>query len=101
MQTLLTNAHYKNLSEQKQLLVSGQYISLRKKKSTIYIWLFFLGGLGAHHYYMGNIISGIIYTLFCWTFIPLCLSILEFLFAWGYVDNHNEKLINELLAGNI
>ena len=31
---------------------------------------FFLGGIGVHKFYAGKIGTGILYILFCWTFIP-------------------------------
>ncbi len=37
----------------------------------------FLGGLGIHHFYTGHPIYGIIYLLFCWTFIPSILGFIE------------------------
>ena len=37
----------------------------------------FLGGLGAHKFYMGKVRMGIIYILFCWTLIPTLVSIAE------------------------
>ena len=36
-----------------------------------------LPGLGAHHFYLGRPILGIIYLLFCWTFIPILISVIE------------------------
>jgi TM2 domain-containing membrane protein YozV len=38
----------------------------------------FFGGLGLHHFYLGRPILGIIYILFCWTFIPMILGVVEF-----------------------
>lgn len=40
---------------------------------------FFLGGLGAHHFYLGNILLGLIYLLFCWTFLPALIAFVEFI----------------------
>lgn len=37
---------------------------------------FFLGGLGAHKFYLGKWI-GIIYLLFCWTYIPSIIALIE------------------------
>jgi len=100
MNTLLLNQNYRNLPEQKQLLISNQYLSLCKKKPYIYLFLIFLGGFGAHHYYMGNIGAGIIYTLFCWTFIPALVGFFELFWAYTYVNNHNEKLVRDLIISN-
>jgi TM2 domain-containing membrane protein YozV len=48
-----------------------------KTKSTAVMLTLFLGGIGIHHFYLGNSIRGVIYALFFWTFIPILLSILE------------------------
>lgn len=37
----------------------------------------FLGGLGFHRFYLGNVVTGIIYLLFCWTSIPAILGVIE------------------------
>ena len=37
----------------------------------------FLGGLGGHKFYLGRIGQGILYLLFCWTFIPAIISFIE------------------------
>jgi hypothetical protein len=36
-----------------------------------------LGGLGVHKFYMGKIGLGILYLLFCWTFIPAIIGLVE------------------------
>jgi TM2 domain-containing membrane protein YozV len=38
-----------------------------------------LGGLGWHWYYLRKKDRAWMYLLFCWTCIPLCLSILDFI----------------------
>ncbi|MBO8442875.1 MAG: TM2 domain-containing protein [Spirochaetes bacterium] len=40
---------------------------------------FFLGGLGFHRFYAGKIGTGILYLLFCWTFIPSLLALIDFI----------------------
>ncbi len=37
----------------------------------------FLGGIGLHRFYMNRPGSGIIYILFCWTFIPAIVALVE------------------------
>lgn len=51
--------------------------SSRKSKSVAILLALLLGGLGIHKFYLGQILWGIIYLLFCWTFIPLIISIVE------------------------
>ena len=36
-----------------------------------------LGGIGAHHFYLGRPILGVVYLLFCWTFIPAIVAVIE------------------------
>lgn len=42
---------------------------------------FFAGGIGAHKFYAGKVGWGILYLLFSWTFLPMLISIVEFLYA--------------------
>ena len=36
-----------------------------------------LGGLGIHKFYLGRVGWGILYLLFCWTFIPALAALVE------------------------
>ncbi len=42
---------------------------------------FFLGGIGAHKFYAKRIGTGLMYLLFCWTFIPSIIALIEFISA--------------------
>ena len=48
----------------------------RTKVAAVLLALF-LGGLGAHKFYLGQAGQGILYLLFFWTFIPACVAFLE------------------------
>jgi TM2 domain-containing membrane protein YozV len=48
-----------------------------KSKGTAAVLAILLGGLGAHKFYLGQPGWGIIYLIFCWTFIPEALGIIE------------------------
>ena len=51
----------------------------RFKKKT-YLWLMLLTGFaGGHRYYQGRWILGLLYTLFCWTGVPLALCVTDFM----------------------
>lgn len=36
-----------------------------------------LGGLGIHKFYLGKVGQGIVYLLFCWTFVPEVIGFIE------------------------
>lgn len=48
-----------------------------KQKLTASVLAIFLGGFGAHKFYLGQTGWGILYLLFCWTFIPGIVGIIE------------------------
>lgn len=50
-----------------------------KNKFAAAILAFFLGGFGVHKFYLGENFGGILYLLFCWTFIPAILAFFDFL----------------------
>jgi len=50
-----------------------------KERTVAIIICFFLGGLGVHKFYLGSTGWGIIYFIFCWTFIPSIAAFVEFL----------------------
>lgn len=49
---------------------------------------FFLGGFGAHKFYLGKIGQGILYLVFCWTLIPSFIAFIEFII---YLCNSDEE----------
>lgn len=48
-----------------------------KSRTTAMILAFFLGGIGGHKFYLGQTGQGVLYLLFCWTFIPAILAIID------------------------
>lgn len=50
-----------------------------KSKTTAIILALFLGGLGIHQFYLGNNLRGLIYLIFCWTFIPIIIALFDIL----------------------
>lgn len=48
-----------------------------KSRSTAGILGILLGGIGIHHFYIGNAGRGIIYLLLCWTMIPAIIGLIE------------------------
>ncbi len=48
-----------------------------KSRIAAALFALLLGGLGVHKFYLGNIGLGIVYLLFCWTFIPALVGLVE------------------------
>lgn len=48
-----------------------------KDKVAAGILAILLGGIGVHKFYLGKPIQGIFYFLFCWTYIPTILGVIE------------------------
>ena len=48
-----------------------------KSKIAAGIFALLLGGLGVHKFYVGRIGWGIVYLIFCWTFIPSLAGFIE------------------------
>lgn len=48
-----------------------------KSKTTAALFALFLGGLGAHKFYLGKTFLGVVYLLFCWTCIPSIVAAIE------------------------
>jgi TM2 domain-containing membrane protein YozV len=56
-----------------------QTVAGEKSRITAVLLALFLGGLGAHKFYLGRIGSGIVYLIFFWTFIPAIVAFVEFI----------------------
>jgi len=48
-----------------------------KSRVTAGILAILIGGLGVHKFYLGKPGFGILYLLFCWTFIPAIVALIE------------------------
>ena len=48
-----------------------------KNKLAAALLALFLGGLGVHKFYLGKTGMGLVYLLFCWTFIPAIVGFVE------------------------
>jgi TM2 domain-containing membrane protein YozV len=71
-----------------------------KNKTTTAILAFFLGGLGIHRFYLGQGGKGILYLLFCWTFIPAIIAIIDFIVFLTMDENSFNKKYNNGLQNN-
>jgi TM2 domain-containing membrane protein YozV len=50
-----------------------------KNKTTTALLALFLGGVGVHRFYLGQAGLGVLYLVFCWTFIPSFIAFIDFI----------------------
>lgn len=87
----------KDLAPDQRLLFMNQMNAARKSKGTALLLTLLLGGIGGHHFYLGNNIIGLLYALTVWTFVPMVLAFLELFFISGRVEAHNENKAREIV----
>lgn len=69
-----------------------------KSKSTTALLALFLGGLGIHRFYLGQNGMGILYLVFCWTFIPEFIALIDF-FSFIFMSEHRFNYKYNLRTG--
>ena len=80
---------------------------MRKKSYAVILALLF-GGLGIHKFYLGKNAAGALYLIFCWTFIPCILAIVDAIiyltmskdnfdksYNWLYINAHPPSLVQK------
>ena len=48
-----------------------------KNRTTAAVLAIFAGGIGVHHFYLNQTGKGVLYLIFCWTFIPAILGVVK------------------------
>jgi hypothetical protein len=62
-----------------------------KNKLVAALLAIFLGGFGIHKFYLGKIGQGVLYLLFCWTFIPALIGFIEGIIYLATSDQDFER----------
>lgn len=78
-----------DLTDSERLMFQSEMSRRRKSTTSAVLWCLFLGGLGAHQFYLGNTLLGVVYLLFCWTFIPVIIAFFELFTLSGRVKSYN------------
>jgi len=63
---------------------------MNKRSKAIVLALFF-GGVGVHKFYLDQPIRGMFYLLFCWTFIPAIIAIIDIIYYLLLGDEKFDK----------
>jgi TM2 domain-containing membrane protein YozV len=87
-----------NMSDGQRLMFQSEMSKVRKDPTTGVLLTFFLGGFGAHQFYLGKTGLGLLY-LFCfWTLIPSLVAFVELFLISGRIKKHNEQCAQEVAA---
>lgn len=86
----------KDMSDSQRMMFQSEVSKVRKNRTTALLLTLFLGGFGAHHYYMGRVGLGVLYTIFFWTLIPAIVAFVELFLIMKRVDRYNEQVSQEI-----
>lgn len=86
------------MTDNQKLLFMSEFNARRKDATTGVLLALFLGGLGVHHFYMGKVGLGVVYLVFCWTFIPAIIGFIEAFLMSGRVARYNDQVAIETAA---
>jgi len=70
----------------------------KKNKYVAAMLAFLLGGFGAHHFYLGNPVLGIVYIVFCWTLIPALVAFIESIIFLAMSESSFDRKYNRALV---
>ena len=85
-----------DLSQRERLQFQMEYHQVRKDPTTGILLTLFLGGIGGHHYYMGKVVLGVVYTMLCWTFVPAFVAFVELFFISKRIRTYNMERVREI-----
>jgi len=80
------------LTDQEKFLFITEFDKEKKSATTGQLMALLLGGIGGHHFYMGNTVMGIFYLIFCWTGLPAFAALIELFLMRGRVSKFNEEI---------
>ncbi len=86
----------RSLTPEQRLAFQAEYDGRRKDATVAILLALFLGGFGAHKFYLGKTGAGILYLLFCWTLIPSFVALIECFLLSERVRRYNDQLAAEV-----
>lgn len=86
----------KDLTDHERLMFQTEMNARRKNPTTGVLLALFLGGFGAHHFYLGKTGLGILYVVFVWIFIPGIVAFVECFLMPGRIRAYNAAIGQEI-----
>ena len=87
-----------DLTDQERLMFQAEMGTRRKNPTTGLVLCLFLGGLGAHRFYLGETALGILYLCLCWTGVPLVVSLVELFLIQKRIRAYNTQAALEVIT---
>ncbi|MFC1996757.1 TM2 domain-containing protein [Chloroflexota bacterium] len=84
------------LPDDKQMMFMMQFNNVKKNPQVAVLLAVLLGGVGAHKFYMGDMVLGLVYILFSWTSIPMIVGVIEAFFISNKVHQYNARKATEI-----
>ena len=92
-------AFTKHLDSEEKIQFQIAYANEKKSVGAGVLLALFLGGLGIHKFYVGQPGLGVLYLLFCWTFIPSIIAIGEACLMGSTIRKYNTAKAQEICEG--
>lgn len=86
------------MSEQQQAAFYANYRAVEKDEVVGVLLAVFLGGFGAHHFYLRRPGTGVLFLLFSWTGITYFIAWIEAFFMPGRVRRFNQEMAAYMAA---
>ncbi len=79
------------LTEEQRIIFAANYRNVEKDEVVGVLLAVFLGGFGAHHFYLNRPGTGVLYLLFSWTGVTYLIGWVEAFFMPGRVRRFNAE----------
>lgn len=74
----------------------AEYYARKKDPTIALVFCFFLGGVGAHRFYLGETKAGVLYAVFFWTLIPAIMAFIELFTIRKKTRAYNNNIAEEI-----
>lgn len=96
--TLRELALMQDMTPDQRMLFQMEYGREARNRRTARFLTLVLGGIGGHRFYLRQRGLGVLYLVFCWTFVPAIIAFVELFLIGGRVDRYNRRRAAELAA---